>query len=64
MRKSRQVAEQEGIIVPTKVEDYVVRAPKLSSSLHQSFGSSVDVEENDNNPVYQLSRKVQILIDF
>ena len=51
VRKSRKIAEEEGIKVPTKVEDYVIRPPKLSSSLHQSFGSSVDVEENDNNLV-------------
>ena len=57
VRKSRQIAEAEGIKVPTKVEDYVVRAPRLSSSLHQSFGSSVDVEENDNNLVSVRSRK-------
>ena len=57
VRKSRQIAEAEGIKVPTKVEDYVVRAPRLSSSLHQSFGSSVDVEENDNNLVSIRSRK-------
>ena len=65
VRKSRKIAEDEGIKVPTKVEDYVIRPPKLSSSLHQSFGSSVDVEENDNNLVSDDSlEKVKKLFTF
>jgi len=46
IEKSKELAKKDGIIIPTKVEDYVVKNPRLSSSAyHQSVGSSMDVEE-------------------
>ena len=47
MNKSREIAEKDGVTIPTTTEDYTIRG-KPSASNHLSLGSSMDIEENSN----------------
>ena len=49
MNKSREIAEKDGVTIPTTEEDYTKHTRgKPSSSHHLSLGSSMDIEENSN----------------
>ena len=49
VNKSREIAEKDGVTIPTTEEDYTKHTRgKQSSSHHLSLGSSMDIEENSN----------------
>ena len=49
VNKSREIAEKDGVTIPTTEEDYTKHTRgKPSSSHHLSLGSSMDIEENSN----------------
>ena len=48
MNKSREIAEKDGVTIPTTEEDYTIRGKPSASTHHLSLGSSMDIEENSN----------------
>lgn len=48
VNKSREIADKDGVTIPTTEEDYTIRGKPSASSHHLSLGSSMDIEENSN----------------
>ena len=61
MNKSREIAEKDGVTIPTTEEDYTIRGKPSASTHHLSLGSSMDIEENSNMVRQKIKQSYRLL---